>query len=140
MAQNAHVDDGTIGHDCRLLRRIAAKPELTIVWDSNLARWRPSSAAFADSPDGSPMSVVLGSELEAAARQPESVLAGHDGFALAYITAGFVREQNQGVVRDPIPEEPAHGLVVGEKPKPVSRKMAKAAIWVVEPAIDPPAA
>ena len=141
MAQNAHVDDQSIGNDCRLFRRVPVIPNLTVVWDGNLLRWRPSSAAFTDSPDGSPMSVVLGSELEAAAREPASVLVGHDGFALAYITAAAVaRQQHQAVVRDALPEEPAHGLVAGAKPRPASRQMAKASIWTVEPQLDPPPA
>ena len=138
MAQNAYPDDVTILADCRLFRRVNVEPQLSIVWDGNEGRWRPSSAAFTDSPDGSPMSIVLGTELEAAGRQPESVLTGHEGFALAYVTAEQVRAQQQAVVRNPLPEETAHGLVAGAKSRSVRKKMASEAIWVVAPNLPAP--
>jgi hypothetical protein len=86
------------------------------------------------------MSVVLGSKLEELGREPHSALAGLQGFALASITAQLVRQLGQTVVRDPTPEEPAHGLVVGDKSPSVSRAMARAAVWVVAPDNPPPAA
>jgi hypothetical protein len=37
------------------------------------------------------------------------------------------------IVRDPLPNEPAHALVVGHKTTGSRRRWARAAIWVVEP-------
>lgn len=125
-------DDLTIRDECELLRRIPVKPDINIIWDANQRRWRPTSASFRDHPNGSPMSIALGDELKKADRNPAEVLIGHENFALAAITAGTARENQQRIVRDPLPEESAHGLVVGKKKKESSR-MAKAAHWVIAP-------
>lgn len=79
------------------------------------------------------MSVVLGDDVRAVGRDPGSVLIGHAGFALAALTAGQVRNDGQRVVRDPLPDEPAHALVVGVKPQGARRRWAKSAHWVVAP-------
>ena len=79
------------------------------------------------------MSIVLQDELENSGRKPDEVLIGHDDFALASVTAGVARENQQCVARDPLPDEPAHGLVIGKKRK-ASKNMAKAARWVIPPA------
>jgi hypothetical protein len=120
------VDDPTIEDDAPLWRRV---PPHHFVLDEQSGSVRPSSAAFEDHPDGSPMSVLLGAE----SAGPDSVLAGHPDFALASITAGLARECGQLVVRDPLPMEPAHALVIGRKTKGVRKRMAVAASWVVAP-------
>lgn len=129
-------DDPTIRDECDLLRRIPVKPDVNIIWDDNQKRWRPSSASFKDHPNGTPMSIVLRDELENADRNPDEVLIGHDDFALAAITAGIARENQQCIARDPLPDEPAHGIVIGEKKK-ASKKMAKVAQWVIAPNLMP---
>ncbi len=83
------------------------------------------------------MSVVIESVLRALSREPVSVLKGHEGFALAGITVGLARELEQKVVKDPTPEEPAHGLVIGDKRK-AKKRMAKEAIWVIPVNRPPP--
>jgi hypothetical protein len=123
-------DNASIHDEAALWRRV---PPWPFIYDENLARWRPSSAAFADDPDGHPMSVVLAEVVAAAGRVPAQILLGHDGFALAAITAGLARGSGQGVVRDPPWDEPAHALVIGPKTKAVQRRLAKAAVWVVPP-------
>lgn len=130
-------DDKTIRDECELFRRVLVTPGVHIIWDNNLGRWRPTSAAFRDHQNGSPMSVCLGDILVELGRPPESVLQGNEGLALAVITAGLARQNNQGVVRDPLPDEPAHGHVVGKKKKE-ARVMAKTAAWVVDPGLPPP--
>ena len=130
-------DDPTIRDECELLRRVPINPKVNVIWDGNQGRWRPSSASFKDHPNGTPMSIVLRDELDNRGREPSEVLIGHDNFALAAITAGFAREHQQRVAREPLPEEPAHGIVIGEKKK-ASRKMAKAAQWVLPPDLLPP--
>jgi hypothetical protein len=123
-------DDGSIPDEFALWRRI---PPWHFIHDENLGRWRPSSAAFADDSDGQPLSVVLAEAVVAAGRGALQILEGHDGFALAAITAGAARTCGLGVVRDPLPTEPAHALVVGPKTKAIQRRLAKAAIWIVPP-------
>lgn len=130
-------DDQTIRDECELFRRVLIQPDIHVVWDKNLGRWRPTSAAFRDHKNGTPMSVCLGDVLDDLGRTPQSVLQGHEGLALAVISAAVARENNQSVLRDPLPDEPAHGHVVGDKRK-ASRAMAKAAQWVVEPGLPPP--
>jgi len=124
------ANDASIRDDADLWRRI---PPWHFIYDENLERWRPSSSAFADDPDGHPMSIVLAEVATAVGRGPVQILTGHEQFTLASITAGLARECGQGVVRDPLPDEPAHGLVIGPKPKSVQRRLAKAAAWVIAP-------
>ena len=126
-------DDVSIRDECQLLRRIPNKPKLNIIWDDNLRRWRPSSASFEDHPNGTPMSVVLMDDLESAGRNVIEVTNNPEEFALAAITAGCARLNNQKVVRDPLPEEPAHALVIGNKTRSCRRNFAKEAIWIIEP-------
>ncbi len=127
---SSDIDDPTIGDDEPLWRRI---PPTHFVFDKNLQCWRPSSAAFEDHPNGSPMSVVLGQEVLDASRTAESVLAGHDHFGLVSFTAGLAREKCQGIRRNPLPKEPAHAEVVGRKTKSVRRALAKGSGWIVPP-------
>jgi hypothetical protein len=127
-------DDPSIVGGTDLLRRI---PPQHFHFDYNLNRLRPSSAAFEDDGDGDPMSVCLSSVLAAETREPATVLAGHEGYALASITAALAREHQQTVHADPLPEESSHAVVCGDKesgkknaPK---RKFALAATWVIAP-------
>lgn len=123
------MDDPTVLNDTLLLRRIPTNP-MCVVHDKNLNRKRPSSINFTDND----LSIVLGDTLALQGRANESALGSFTtGFALVSLTAGFVRGESQRVVRDPTPEESAHGLVLGEKSKKLSRLMAKNAIWVVPP-------
>ena len=126
MAESGYPDDPTIPDSAELWRRI---PPRHFFPDKNLGRVRPSSAAFDDDTDGSYMSVVLAAEVAG----PEAVLLGCQGYALASITTGLARECGQVISRDPLPENPAHALVVGSKPESVRRRMARGSLWVVEP-------
>ena len=130
--QADYQDDPSIKDTCQLLRRIPLKPSHCI-WDENLRRYRPTSASFEDHPNGSPMSVTLADELLASHRSLEDGLAGLEGYALAGISAGFVRELGLGVAGEPLDDEPAHAVVLGKKSKKIRSALAKAAIWVVAP-------
>lgn len=123
-------DDKTIPDDAELWRRI---PPMHIVPDGNRGGMKISSAAFEDHPNGSPMSVILGQEVLASGRDAPSVLQGLEAFSLASITTGLARALEQGVVRRPLPEEPAHAEVFGRKSKSTRRKLAKAANWIIAP-------
>jgi len=125
-----YADDLTIADEAPLWRRI---PPDWWVFDGNLGRVRPSSQAFSDHANGSPMSVVLGNEVLAEGRSSADVLAGHGGFCLASITAALAREKEQGIRRDPLPDEPAHAEVFGRKRMSVKNAFAKQATWVVPP-------
>ena len=105
-------DDPAVTNEANLFRRIPPKHH---VFDKNSNRWRPSSAAFEDDGDGDPMSVYLSSVLAAENRSPLTVLVNHDGYSLAFITAGFAREKGQTVHPDPLPDETSHAVVCGEK-------------------------
>ena len=83
--QSPYRDDPTIANDAPLWRRI---PPWHFVFDENIGKWRPSSAAFDDHPDGSPMSAVLGQQVINSGRTAASILDAYEGFALAYFTAG----------------------------------------------------
>jgi hypothetical protein len=130
MPNAGYADDPTIPDPSELWRRI---PPKQIVPDENLGGLRPSSAAFDNHRNGSPMSVHLADVLAELGRGPNTVLVGHDDFALAAITAGLARECGQGVARDPLPEEPAHGLVFGKKTKAVRKILALGYRWVIPP-------
>jgi hypothetical protein len=134
MGVRNQADDSSIANEWSLWRRI---PLYHVIFDDNLRRFRPTSAAFDDDPDGSSTSVVLGELVFAGGRGPNEVLAGHPNFALAAITAGFARSLGLAVVRDPLPFEPAHALLVGDKTKSVKRALAKAATWIVPPPTQP---
>ncbi|MBE3134204.1 MAG: hypothetical protein IMZ55_12065 [Acidobacteria bacterium] len=125
-----YQDDLSIADDAELWRRI---PPNWWVWNDNLHQMRPTSQAFGNHPNGTPMSVVLAHLLEQRGAGPSDVLAGHAGFALASLTAGLARQCNQLVARDPLPDEPAHALVAGKKTGSVRRRFATECRWVVPP-------
>lgn len=125
-------DEPGVKDACELLRRI---PPQHFVPDEKPGRLRPSSAAFDDDKYGDPMSVYLQDVIRSEGGDCLRVLAGHEGYALASITAGQVRTKNQTVSPDPLPEESAHANVCGPKPKSTQRWFAKQAQWVVPPPI-----
>jgi hypothetical protein len=130
MAEDGYTDDPSIGPDDPLWRRI---PHRHLVADENRHCVRISSGAFYDDDDGQPMSVVLGAEVLAAGRPPESVLVGNEGMGLAAIPAKLARAKGQIIVRNPLDEEPAHALVVGNKTGSARGKFSTEARWVVRP-------
>ncbi len=124
------VDDQAITDDAPLWRRIHPK---WVVRDENVRAYRVSSAAFDNSPDGSPTSVLLADVVSETGRTANDVLAGLGEYALASVAAGRVRECRQGVVRDPVPNEPAHALVFGLKTRANKQCLAKGAAWIIPP-------
>ncbi len=122
--------DGASRHDEQL------HPE-TVVWRRIPPRHfpkkpgveRPDSPAFDDDSDVEPMSVVIARE----GRDPREVLLGHDGFGLVELTIEELEAAGQEVVRDPLPEEPDHALVMGTKTLATRRLLAKTRRWVVPP-------
>ena len=128
---DGYTDDTTIADEEALWRRI---PPGWIVSDSNQGGVRPSSQAFHDNADGSPMSVFLEKVMRQIGRVPDDALRGHEHFSLATITAGLARACKQGVAKDPEPDQPAHAVVFGKKTKKgVCRKLAEGSEWVIPP-------
>lgn len=119
-------DDPSILGSERLFRRI---PASWVNWDE---RGKPeiSSAAFKDEE----LSISLESIMARDARPPADAIRNYPGCGLAAITAGHARSLNQKVARDPLPGEPAHGIVYGQKKKGgVAGKLRDGAEWVIKP-------
>lgn len=134
MSDEDYQDDPSIMDDDGLLRRVPIQPA-QIIWDDNLKQQRPSSAAFKDHPNGSPMSIALQPVLSELNLPVQSVLSGYETtHALVMFTADVARKNGQGVARAPLPpSDPAHGVVFGPKTQKVRQSLAKAAVWVVPP-------
>src|SRR5262245_50536515 len=103
------VDDGTISDEDYVLRRI---PKTQRVTDPKVAgRIRPSSGAFDDSSNGSPLSMTLASQCS----NPESLVDGLEGVGVVRVSVRDLRALGQGFVRDPTESDPGHVLVFGNK-------------------------
>lgn len=123
------VDDKSILDEEDLWRRIHPK---WAVRDENRGGLRISSAAFDDSADGSPLSVLRETVVRNGGRTPNDVMSPFvaEGYRLASLRAGDARANGQGVMSTPTPEEPAHASVFGRKPPGVKKALARAAVWV----------
>lgn len=124
------VNDPSVSSCSELWRRIHPKQ---IIFDESLGKIRPSSAAFKDSTNGTPMSVLSARLVSRSGRDEFSVLRPFPAEALAAFTAGFARSQQQGIELAPLENEPAHAHVFGSKEKRVRNEFAKRSIWAVEP-------
>lgn len=127
---DGYTDDPKVSDEAVLWRCI---PAWHFVFDKNRGRGRPKSAAFENHPDGTPMSILFADLVEQDGRGPRDAVAGHEDFGLAAITAGLARRCEQGVAHDPLPSEPAHGVVFGKKTYSVRKTFAKQAVWVIPP-------
>jgi len=63
----------------------------------------------------------------------ERVMAGHHEFGLVSLEAGIVRQKNQTVHPDPLPEERSHAQVCGPKTKGTRRFFVRHSDWVIPP-------
>jgi len=95
-------NDDSIQADDFVYRRVKDGGNITVVLDKDGNR-KASSAAFGDDEDG--ISVFLESTLTVAHLEPAAVIMGFDGYVLARIQVGFIREIGIGVVRDPNPPD-----------------------------------
>lgn len=126
MAGRVYEDDPSIPGSERLFRRI---PPTWVDWDED-GNAAISSAAFKDEE----LSVNLESTMARDSRPPEDAIRNYPGYGLAAITAAHARSLNQNVASDPLPEEPAHGVVYGQKKKGgIGGKLRDSAEWVVRP-------
>jgi hypothetical protein len=120
MSDSDFNDDPSIADSTELWRRIHPSQ---IVFDGTLGRKRPSSASY----KGVELSVVVSDS----GRTPAEVLLKFPSHSLASILAGLARSKSQRLVRQPTADEPAHGLIVGQKPKSVLDDFAKNARWLI---------
>jgi hypothetical protein len=71
------------------------------------------------------MSVYRRDVIEGEGGDIRRVMVGHEGYALAFLTAEQVRLKSQTVHPDPLFEESSHTQVCGPKPKGTCRWFAK---------------
>ena len=122
-------DDPTIAGDERLFRRIHRSH---VLWEDDGSA-AISSAAFRDEE----LSINIESVMIRDRRPPADAIRQHPGYGLAAITAAHARSLNQVVARDPIEEEPAHGVVYGQKKRGgIAGKLRDGASWVITPPPD----
>lgn len=62
-----------------------------------------------------------------------TILQGHEGYAVASFTAKAARDAGLAVVSDPLPDNPAHAVVVGNKTGSRRKALVKACTWIVAP-------
>jgi len=131
------ADDPTIDDSWQLLRRIPLIVEgvhAQIVLDENTNELVPSSLAFNHHPDDPrAFSVHLEPVLVANGLSIESVVQDRSKFAVVGFTARQVRALQQVIQRKPLPGEPAHAHVVGDKKNSIRKKLKKCAVWVIPP-------
>jgi hypothetical protein len=125
-----YLDDKTVLNGERLFRRI--HPQWKVP-DYTNQRWRISKAAYDNSRDGSPTSVSLEQTLLSLGLSVLHPLQGHEGYYLAAVRMGVARGCQQGIHRDPQPNDPSHALLFGTKTESVRKNLAKQSEWIVAP-------
>lgn len=132
MAEDARQDDRSILEHDRLLRRVSAN-QLCPEADGSQ---RPSSAVFKNTDKNTELSINIESLMTAQGGVPEDSLKSYPGQYLVSVTAGQVREQGPDypIVKDnELPQDPAHGLVLGKKTGRFANAMVRCHRWVVPP-------
>lgn len=119
--------DTPIADATELFRRI--HPD-EVIWDDDEGRYRPSSGAFRKKER---VSVQIQDALADAGVEPEATLAlsGNTRHSLAALTAEVARKEQQILERTPLPDDPAHGEVVGKKSTSCATRLARATRWQV---------
>lgn len=129
-----YEDDISIANSDYLLRRIFQ--DFWKIDDDNQDRTRPSSQAFNDPSNGSPMSVFIENIILDAGRSVFEVLSGYPSNGLAKFTAGVAREVDLGIKKDPLPDEDSHAEVFGNKTRSVKNHLARNSEWVLPLPLD----
>jgi hypothetical protein len=127
MSEQVYEDDPSIKNEDRLFRRVHLAQ---LVNDDDTGLVRISSGVFKHKE----LSVNIESSLLNGGSSIETCLCGHQAHKLVFITAGNARRFEQAVSRDPLPNDPSHGLVVGSKNKrSIHDGLRAAAEWVIPP-------
>ena len=123
-----YADDSSIPDDAELWRRIRLD---AISVKNQDGREIPSSAAFDDSSDGTPMSVALATVLLSPGRLIEGQRCP---CGVASFMAGQARALGLRICRDDSGASyPGHAYVAGEKTRRARRALAKSCTWVISP-------
>lgn len=132
MSETAEIND----EDC-LLRRVANRPDL-VKRDGDIVR--PSSVAFNPAREDGNISVEIRKLLEDPT-QPLAVLSEFPEHGLVELRAEAPRGLGLEVVHDPLPDNEAHGNIIGladmarAERKRLTRELALRAVWIREPAV-----
>ena len=124
MTNRKFVDDPTIPDGARLFHRV----HLSFIVPGQGGEVRISSGLFKKKTE---LSVVIESVVAQTGRRPEDCLRNYPMCKLVALTAAVCRQNGQAVTRDPTPEEPAHGIVFGNKTRAIASALSLAAEWVV---------
>jgi hypothetical protein len=125
MTDSTPNNDPAISDEVILWRRV--HPE-QLVFNSNLNEMRPTSQSFQNTSGSDGMSVNIASETTI-----EETLHGYEDHFIVSLEVGIVRSLNQGVIRKPLPDNPAHSEVTGKKTKSIKKRLSDASMWVVPP-------
>ena len=131
-------DDTSIVGDTILWRRI---PQDQCIDDKMRGR-RPTSKAFQNAtperhaevmgPFGYThdpgMSVDIASETT-----EENFIKNNPVEGIVEFPVSLIRDLNQGIIRTPIPDDPAHCEVMGKKTQGVQKRLYRECVWVKEP-------
>lgn len=124
MSLIVYQDDKSIRDDDMLFRRIHLA---LIVKDENTGLARVSSGAFRDKE----LSVNIKSIIDGMGMGPETCITNHSTQKLVSFAAREARRLNQTVCRNPLPENPSHGLVCGSKSSTVLNGLVAAVDWAI---------
>ena len=118
-------DDGSIADTELLLRRITPQ---WLVTNNTTGEKRLSSQAFQNYRERDAFSINFGSMHQS----PQEVVNAFPDYGVVSFSAGEVRQLNQGVTPDALPDDASHGHVNGAKPKSVLKKLVSLAKWEVD--------
>ena len=79
------------------------------------------------------MSVYREDVIKSEGGEVSRVMIGHEGYALATLTAGQVRFKYQTVFPAPLPGESSHAHVCGRKTRATRSWFSRKAAWVIPP-------
>jgi hypothetical protein len=131
--------DDAVDDSVRLFRRIT-KHHLKAAADEPLGV-RVTSAAFQPSSQDEGVSINLEDTMMKCEVSAEDLMdLPPEALGLSHVTAGQVRAPAIGkdVDRDPLPDDPSHGNIVGRDSTSRQRALAKLATaqWVIEPSAE----
>jgi hypothetical protein len=124
----ARQDDSRISGDMVLWRRIPPHPD-NVKFDEETGIATPSSLNFDDKDNE--LSLYIASET-----MVETVMAGHDGFGLACLTAADVRAALAGaavICRDSSDPAPGHIVVCAKLTRKQRKELASKCRWELPP-------
>lgn len=105
---------------------ILDEPNYAVFWKLENGRKIPSSAAFKTKPNENGLSVDI-----AALTTPQTTVGNANEFGVAEIPAATPINLGYVCRHDPMPDNNAHALIVGDT-KPIAKKLSRAATQVFD--------